>query len=68
MHDPLKQKLSVGPEEAARMIGIGRTNMFGLIANGTVKSRKLGSRRVVLVSSLRELIGDTDGDSHVVGS
>ena len=63
MRDPLNSRLSVSPVEAARMIGIGRTNMFGLIANGSVKSSKLGSRRVVLVSSLRELIGDTqEGD------
>lgn len=68
MDDLLNQRLSVSPVEAARMIGIGRTNMFGLIANGAVKSQKLGSRRVVLVSSLRELIGDTAGDGDVVSS
>lgn len=54
----LIQPISVSPVEAAKMVGVSRSKMFELISGGQVRSNKVGGRRVVLVSSLRELVGE----------
>jgi hypothetical protein len=50
--------MAVRVEAAAALIGCGVSKMKLLIAGGAVKSVKVGSMRLVLVSSLRELIGE----------
>jgi excisionase family DNA binding protein len=54
----------VSVEEAARLLGIGRTTCYGLVMNGALKSVKIGRRRLVLRSSIEEYarnLGE-DGD------
>lgn len=50
--------ISTTVEGALKMTGgaIGRTTMHRLIADGTIRSVKLGKRRLISVASLRELI------------
>lgn len=48
--------LNVSVEEAASALGIGRTLVFALIKNGTLRSFKLGKRRLIPVSELTGLI------------
>ena len=41
------ERLLVSPEEAAAMIGIGRTRIYELLARGEIPSRRIGrSRRI----------------------
>src|SRR5437867_10769005 len=47
-------KLLVTVEEAADALGIGRSLMFELIGSGEVQSLKLGRRRLVPVTALRD--------------
>jgi hypothetical protein len=51
------EPLAVRVDQAAAMIGIGISKMKMLIADGTVESKKIGSMRLVLVSSLKRLVG-----------
>ncbi len=48
-------RLMVTVEEAMRMISLKRTKFYQLVNSGTIKTKKVGSRRLVLVSSLEEL-------------
>jgi excisionase family DNA binding protein len=48
--------LSVGVEEAARILGISRSATYEFIANGEIKTFKIGRRRLVLTSELKAFI------------
>jgi hypothetical protein len=48
--------LSVRVSDAMRLTGIGKTKMFELIADGTLKTTLIGRRRLILYESLRKLI------------
>lgn len=49
--------VSVSPEDAGRMIGLGRTKVFELIRNGDLPAAKIGRRTLIPVSALHALIG-----------
>ena len=46
----------VSIEEAAGMLGIRRTALYGLIQRGEVRTHKVGRRRVVSVASIESLL------------
>lgn len=48
--------LAVSVNEAARILGVGRTSLYSMIADGKVEARKLGRRTVITMASLRRLI------------
>ncbi|MGD9472053.1 MAG: helix-turn-helix domain-containing protein [Novosphingobium sp.] len=50
------EPICVKVNEAARMIGVGRTKLYELIAAGEVDVVKLGNSTRVTTESLRELI------------
>ena len=45
-------------DEAAATLGLGRTSTYALINDGTLKSRKVGRRRLVWAESVRDLAPD----------
>lgn len=50
-------------EEAAHLLGVGRTVTYGLIRNGSLKSLQIGKRRLVPTSAIEEFIRrGTDSD------
>ena len=49
-------KLLLKPEEAAHLIGVGRSKMYELMASGAVKSVKIGALRRVPVAALDEYV------------
>ena len=51
---PERVTLTVGA--ACKATGVGRTYLYELIRDGRVKSVKLGRRRLIVASSLRDLI------------
>jgi len=54
--DPATQPLAYSPGEAARAAGLGRTTIYKLIAEGRLRSRKIGSRTVIPADDVRSLI------------
>lgn len=46
-------QLAVSPTEAARLASIGRTKLYEAISSGALASFKIGTRRLILTSTLQ---------------
>jgi excisionase family DNA binding protein len=53
---PFDQRISVSVRDAAEIIGIGRSTLYEHIKAGTLTTVKIGSRRLVLVDSIRNFV------------
>jgi len=53
---PFWHRIGCSVREAEVATGVGRTKIFELIAEDRIKSTLVGTRRVISVASLRELI------------
>jgi excisionase family DNA binding protein len=51
-------KLLLTVEEAAETLTIGRTTMFALIKDGSVRSVRIGARRLVPFASLESFVAE----------
>lgn len=49
-------ELLVSPVEAARRLGVGRTQVYELLGRGEIKSVKIGGSRRIVVDSLKEYV------------
>lgn len=52
----MQAPLLVNPEEAARVLGIGRTRTYALIASGELQSVKLGRARRIPRTALEDYV------------
>ena len=50
---PLSERLSVSPEEASALTGIGLTSIREAISSGDLKAKKHGRRTIILPDDLR---------------
>ncbi len=48
--------LTITINDARKAIGVGRTTIYSLIANGQIETVKIGRRRLVRVESIRQLV------------
>jgi excisionase family DNA binding protein len=48
--------LAVTVKKACKLIGVGNTTMYELIRDGRVKTTTIGRRRLVIYSSLEEMV------------
>jgi excisionase family DNA binding protein len=48
--------LAVPVKKACELIGVGNTTMYALIRDGRVKTTTIGRRRLVIYSSLEEVV------------
>lgn len=55
----LNNSISVGIADAAKMTGLSRSRIYELMNEGKLRSVHVGRRRLIPVSSLRELVGET---------
>lgn len=55
-HRSLSDKLAFSMNEAEHVSGLSRTNLYQLIADGKLKTVKVGGRRLVPADALRELL------------
>ena len=53
---PLHERVSVSVNDAATMLGLSRVPVYDLLRAGELKSYKLGSRRLVDVQSIKDLV------------
>lgn len=53
---PKLEPICVTVNEAARMIGVGRTKLYELIASGEIQVIKLGKSTRITTASLHELV------------
>jgi excisionase family DNA binding protein len=52
--------LAVSISDAAKALGLGRTSIYAMIADGRLEAFKLGRRRLVKVDSIRRLVAAND--------
>lgn len=57
---PASAPLSVSIDEAARLIGVGRSTMFALLDSGEIRSVKVGARRLVPRRALEEFLSERE--------
>lgn len=62
MHSPAPrvEPVAVGPEQAARILSVPRTSIFGLLKSGKLASIKLGRRRLIRVEELRRFAAEQE--------
>ena len=56
---PFSERVTCTVPEACQAIGRGRTKLYELIADGGLRTMTIGRRRLVVVSSLLNLIAET---------
>lgn len=54
------EPLAYSIADAVRVTSIGRTRIYGLIAEGSLEARRIGGRTIIPAASLRRLI---DGEA-----
>lgn len=52
----LYPQLAYSPTEAAKVLGIGRSTLFKLLANGDLSARKLGTRTLLSTDELQRYL------------
>lgn len=50
------EALAISINDAAKALGLGRTSIYAMIADGRLEAFKLGRRRLVKTESIRRLI------------
>lgn len=50
------EPLVLGVKDAAAFVGLSKSRLYELIADGAIEARKLGARTVVPVASLRAYV------------
>ena len=50
------ERLLVGISEASRIMGLGRTSVYELMAAGDLENLKIGNRRLITLTSIHLLI------------
>ena len=48
--------LAVTIPDAAKMLGVGRSTIYGLLGNGQIDGRKIGDRTVITTASIRSFL------------
>jgi len=54
------EPLSISINDAAKALGVGRTSIYAMIADGRLEAFKLGRRTLVRVESLHKLVAKQD--------
>jgi excisionase family DNA binding protein len=57
------EQLMYRPVEAANLLGMGRTAVFGLIKSGRLRSIKLGGARFITADALRAFVRELEQES-----
>jgi excisionase family DNA binding protein len=65
---PLSERVAVSPAEAAGLLGISRAQVFILISNGTLPSRKVGRLRLIRLDDVRALVTDQGASAQQVAA
>lgn len=61
-HEGRQPRLPLRPEEAAEVLSVSRTTLYGLLASGAIQSVKVGGLRRIPVEALENYVMDLSGD------
>ncbi len=63
--EPRLAAMALSVQEAARVLGLGRTTVFALVSRGELASLRVGRRRLVPVSAIEAyLVRASNGPPH----
>lgn len=64
------EKLLLSPEEAAAVVGVGRTTMYQLLSSGAIRSIQVGKLRRIPVAALNDWVAQqvAETQSELVSS
>jgi excisionase family DNA binding protein len=48
----------VSVDQAAKVVGLGKSKLYELLLSGELKSLKIGRRRLISMSALKEFVDD----------
>lgn len=54
------EKLAYGINETAHVLGVGRTSVYAMIADGRLEAFKLGRRTLIKAASIKRLVDGQD--------
>ena len=54
------EQLAVSINDTARALGLGRTSIYAMIADGRLEAFKLGRRTLIRAESIRRLVAKQD--------
>lgn len=57
------ERLAVSVEDAAAMAGIGRTTLYAALGDGSLRSLKIGARRLIPVEALKAWMAAHEAES-----
>lgn len=66
--DMTAERLTVSVEDAAAMVGIGRTTLYAALGNGSLPSLKIGNRRLIRIEALKAWIAAHEATSGTDGA
>ena len=58
---PMDKKILCSVSDAVQMLGIGRTTLYALIGSGDLESVRIGSRRLIKITSIEKLANPVSG-------
>jgi excisionase family DNA binding protein len=62
----LNQRITISVDEAMLAIGVGKTLLYELLNDGSLRSIKVGKKRLVIVESIHEWIANME--SYDIGN
>ncbi|MEQ8817864.1 MAG: helix-turn-helix domain-containing protein [Thalassobaculum sp.] len=63
--DTTPERVAVSVEDAAAMVGIGRTTLYAAMGSGSLPSLKIGKRRLIRVDALKAWIASHEIERDV---
>jgi excisionase family DNA binding protein len=54
------EALAVSINDAAKALGLGRTSIYAMIADGRLEAFRLGRRRLIRMESIKRLVAAQD--------
>ena len=63
VENPPLKALAVSPSQAARLLGLGRTKLYELLAANEITSIKIGTRRLIRVSALEAWLASCEQEA-----
>jgi excisionase family DNA binding protein len=68
MNTVLNQRITISVDEAMSAIGIGRTMLYKLLTDGSIRSFRAGKKRLIVVASIHEWIAGQESHDQLGGS
>lgn len=65
--DVLRTRATISVEEAAEVLGLGRSGAYAAAKRGELPTLKIGRRLVVPTARLRAMLGEDDSPAQVAG-